>query len=218
MKLFVVLSIILMIGSYAHATEEGDLQFWTNTKISFKMNQDWNFSFNEELRYEDDMDKLCYYHSDVGVSSSSLIDGVKTGFNYRLYNHRSDNGPWHRVHSPHINLTFKGKIFDVPVSNRCRFQFIDNKDKPDLWKFRNKVTIKLDDFFKIGGLKPYVSDEFFINLADDTQINRNRLSAGLSYKINSNTSINTFYLWQTSKSGNNWKDIDVIGLSLSIKF
>jgi len=107
----------------------------------------------------------------------------------------------------------------LPISNRFRFQFIDNEEKEDLWVFRNKTTVKLDNIFTISKFKPYISDEFFISLKGDAQIRRNRLSVGFTHKLSNNVDTKIFYLLQTSKSSKNrWSDTDVFGFSLKFKF
>jgi len=199
-----------------YASEQKGTQIWTDASMEFKIYDSWDITLSEEMRYTDS--DLSYYHTDIGFSSKTLIKGTKVGLNYRLYRNKNSKDKWSRVQSPHINFTLYDNLFKLPVSNRFRFQFLDKKNASDMWVFRNKTTIKLDDIFSIGNFKPYLSNEFFMNLYDDTQINRNRISSGLSYKINKNVKTRIFYLLQTTKGNNEWSNLDVLGFSLNFKF
>jgi hypothetical protein len=66
-------------------------------------------------------------------------------------------------------------------------------------------------------LKPYVADEFFIPLNDDN-ITKNRVYAGVSFKLLENMTGDVFYLWQSSRSPGDWKDTNVLGTRLKFSF
>jgi hypothetical protein len=217
MKNILVIALIafVLFAGYAHASD--DTQFWNRYDFKFKLNETWKLSFNEEIRYSDKASRLIYYHHDIGLSTEKIIEGVEIGINYRLVNARSSDKDWKQINSPHVNFTFKN-ILDLPLSNRSRFQFLDNeKEFDDFWIYRNQTTVKLDQLFEIKNLKPYVSDEFFIRMDGPTEINRNRLSFGLSYKIKS-VDIKCFYMWQTTNAYDEWIDVDVVGLNVGFKF
>ena len=206
---------LLTIAGVSYGKE--DSQIWSDASLSFRMSDYWKFTFSEEFRFNDG-DSI-YHHSDVGISTDKLFENMDVGLNYRLYYHRKDGGQeWKQVHSPHLNFTFKSDLFDMPVSNRSRFQFLDNEEGQDYWKYRNKTTLKLDKWFTVYKFKPYVSNEIFINLRDDTQLNRNRASAGLTHKLSKNVDMKLFYLLQTSKKNKDWSSMDVFGFTFKFKF
>jgi hypothetical protein len=216
-KLLIVMlvAVLLSVAGISHGKE--DSQIWSDASLSLRMSDYWKFTFSEEFRFNDG-DSI-YHHSDVGISTDKLFENVEVGLNYRLYYHRKGSGEeWKQVHSPHFNFTYKSDLFELPISNRSRFQFLDNEEGLDYWKYRNKTTLKLDKLFTIYKFKPYVSNEIFVSLTDDTQINRNRLSAGLTYKLSKNVDMKMFYLWQSSKKNKEWLDMDVLGFSFKLKF
>jgi len=108
-------------------------------------------------------------------------------------------------------------MFDLDLSNRSRFEYRDRENKEDLWRYRNKTTVKFP--LKLTNLKlqPYIADEIFITLNDDN-VDRNRFYSGVSFNLSKDIKANIFYLWQTSRSGHQWKDINVLGTQLKILF
>jgi len=66
-------------------------------------------------------------------------------------------------------------------------------------------------------LQPYVADEVYINF-DEEDFNRNRVYSGVSFKLSENIGGEVYYLWQSSKSGGSWEDINVLGTKLKFYF
>ena len=66
-------------------------------------------------------------------------------------------------------------------------------------------------------LKPYLADEVFITLNDDN-IDGNRLYSGFSLDLSEDVKADVFYLWQSSRSGHGWTDINVLGFQFKAYF
>jgi hypothetical protein len=213
-----VLVCVSFLSGPCFAFDDGDFQWWTSTGVSFDINKDWRCSFEEEFRFGDDAGELYHHHSDLGFVYKSLADWVEMGFNYRQIFERTDSeGDWKRENRPHLNVTLKGRLFGFNVSDRSRFEYRDREDQEDCWRYRNQFTIKAP--FELTGLKlkPYVADEVFIPLNDDN-ITRNRVYAGVSFKLLEEMSGEVFYLWQSSRSCGDWNDINVLGTRLKFSF
>lgn len=103
------------------------------------------------------------------------------------------------------------------MSDRSRLEYRDREIKKDIWRYRNKLTIRLPLEFTELKLKPYLADEVFINL-DEEGYNRNRLYGGVSFELSKNLTGDIFYLWQSSRSGGGRKDINVLGTALKFHF
>jgi len=111
----------------------------------------------------------------------------------------------------------KCQLFGLNVSDRTRFEYRDREDKDDLWRYRNKVTVKLPLELTELKLKPYLADEVFIPLNDDN-ITKNRIYAGVSFQLLENMTGEVFYLWQSSRTAGDWKDTNVLGTRLKFRF
>ena len=114
------------------AFDDGDFQYWSSAKVSFDINKDWQCNFEEEFKFGDDAGELYYHHSDLGFVYRSFADWIDLGFNYRQISERSDSeGEWTQENRPHLNVTLKGQLFGLNVSNRSRFEFRDVEDNED---------------------------------------------------------------------------------------
>lgn len=209
---------ILLTSEICFATDDGDFQYWSSANVSLDIDKDWKITFAEEFRLGDDAGHLYYHHSDIGFVYKSLADWIDLGFNYKQVFERTDSeGEWKQENRPHLNITLKGRLFDLGLSSRSRFEYRDRENKKDLWRYRNKVTVKFPLELTSFKLQPYLADEVFINF-DEEDFNKNRLYAGLSLKLSKNIKGEVYYLWQSSKSGGDWKDINVLGTGLKFYF
>jgi hypothetical protein len=114
-------------------------------------------------------------------------------------------------------VTLKGKLFDCSVSSRNRIEYRDRTGTEDVWRYRNKFTVKLPFELTVLKLKPYTADEIFVTLNDDN-IDRNRLYFGVILPLGEGVDADIYYMWQASRSGGEWKDIEVLGTGLKFSF
>ena len=207
-----------LLSGPCFAFDDGDFQYWSTADGSFDINKDWKCSFEEEFRFGDDAGELYYHHSDLGFVYKGFAEWIDLGFNYRQVFERTDSeGEWTQENRPHLNVTLKGRLFGLSVSDRSRFEYRDREDKGDLWRYRNKVTVKLPLELTELKLKPYLADEVFVPL-DDDNITKNRVYAGVSFKVLENMTGEVFYLWQSSRSAGDWNDTNVLGTRLKFRF
>ena len=216
-----IVLIVILCAIYSKpcfAFDDGDFQWWTSAGASFEINKDWKCTFEEEFRLGDDAGELYYHHSDLGFVYGGFADWIDLGFNYRQVFARADSaGEWKQENRPHLNVTLKGQLFDLSVSNRSRFEFRDREDNEDHWRYRNKFTVKVPLELTELKLKPYVADEVFIPLNDDN-ISINRVYAGVSFEVLENMTGEVFYLWQSSRAPGDWNDTNVLGTRLKFRF
>ena len=208
---------VLLISEICFAFDDGDFQYWSTAKFSFDIDKDWKITFEEEFRLGDDAGHLYRHHSDLGFVYKSLADWIDLGFNYKQVFQKDSKGTWRQENRPHLNVTLKGKLFGLDLSDRSRLEYRDRENKKDLWRYRNKLTVKLPLELTALKLQPYLADEVFINL-DGEGYNRNRLYSGLSLKLSKNIKAEVYYLWQSSESSGGWEDINVLGTQLKFYF
>jgi hypothetical protein len=214
---FVITIAILAVSSGVCFASDDNFEYWATARTSFNINKDWECTFEEELRFKDGGGELYYHHSDLGFVYKSLADWIDLGVNFRKVYSKDSKGKWTQEDRPHLNATLKGKVFGLDVSDRSRLEYRDRENEKDVWRYRNKVTVKLP--VELTGLKlqPYVAEEVFINL-DEEGFNRNRLYSGFSVNVSKKVKGDIYYLWQTSKSDGKWNDINVIGTGLRFYF
>jgi len=208
---------VALISEVCLAFDDGDFQYWSKTGVSFDINKDWRFTFEEEFKLGDDAERLYCYSSDFGFVYKSFADWIDLGFNFKQEFAKDNNGRWRQENRPHFNITFKGRLLDLDLSNRSRFEYRDRENKKDLWRYRNKVTVKLPVELTKFKIQPYLADEVFFNF-DKVGYSRNRFYSGASFTLSKNIKGGIFYLWQASKSGGAWKDTHVLGTDLKFYF
>lgn len=212
----VMLTVVVLPSQVCGGFDDGDFQYWSAAKARFDINKNWYGTVEEEFRIGDDVERLYYRHTDLGVATS-LADWLTLGFNFRHITERGTGRDWIWENRPHVNLTFKWKLGDLALSDRSRFEYRDKYNAKDMWRYRNKFTVKFPWEFTPLKLKPYVAEEIFVDL-DQSGINRNRFYSGLSLKLSKNLLGNIYYLWQASSSKHQWNDIHVLGTQLEFRF
>lgn len=215
--LFVVVISGVFLDEICFATDDGDFQYWSTADFSFDINKDWKFKFQEELRLKEGGGHLYYHHSEAGLVYKSLADWIDFGFNYRQVFEKDSNNKWKQENRPHLNVTLKGKLLGLNVSDRSRLEYRDREEKEDVWRYRNKIKVNLPFELTNLKLKPYLADEIFVTLNDDN-VDRNRFFAGASFKLAKNLKGDIYYMWQSSRSSSGWTDINVLGTALKFSF
>lgn len=205
------------LNGVCFAFDDEDFQYWSTAKFSFDLDKDWGFTFAEEFKLSDDAGRLYYHHSDLGLVYKALADWIDLGANYRKAFEKDSKGEWRQENRPHLNITLKGRLLGLGVSNRSRFEYRDRENKKDLWRYRNKFTVKFPVQFRQLKCRLYVADEVFINF-DSEDFNKNRLYSGISFDLSKNIKGDIFYMRQSSKSGGSWNDINVLGTALKFYF
>jgi hypothetical protein len=214
----VVFVVAVLIGGMCLAYEDEGFQWWNNASVAFGVAEDWKCTFEQEFRLGDDGGNLYYEHSDLAFTYSGLAEWLDLGAGFRLVYEKDSSDDFKRENRPHLNVTLKGKLFDCSVSTRSRFEYRDRTAKEDVWRYRNKVTVKLPFELTRLKLKPYLADEIFITLNDDN-VDRNRVYAGTVFEPAKGLDADIYYMWQSSRSNSGtWKDIQVLGTALKFKF
>ena len=195
----------------------GDFEYRPTTSVSFNINKDWECSFEEEVRFRDTGGEFYYHHSDLGVVYKSIASWIDLGVNFRKVYKKDSKGKWTQEDRPHLNATLKGKVFGLDVSDRSRLEYRDIENEKDIWRYRNKLTVRLP--VELTGLKlqPFFAEEAFISM-DGKGYNSNRVYGGFGVKVSKNVKGDIFYMWQADKSDGSWKDTNVIGTSLKFYF
>jgi len=212
-----VIAVMTLASGTCFAYSDEGFQYWSVVSVSSDISEDWKVNFEQDFRLGDEGGNLYYEHSDLGFVYTGLGDWIDLGFNYRLIYEKDGADTRQPENRPHLNVTFKGKMFGLPVSDRSRLEYRDRKDKEDIWRYRNKVAVKLPWELTELKLKPYLANEFFLDFdADD--FNKNRFFAGASFKVAENLKLDIYYMWQATKTSREWQDINVLGTKLKFSF
>jgi hypothetical protein len=214
---FVAVTAVMLFNSVCLGGRNGDLEYWQTSALAFDISEDFAFTAAQEFRVGRHNGNPYLHNIDLGLVYKGLADGPDIGFSFKKEYEKDSGGKFRHENRPHLNLTFKRRIFDFDTSNRVRLEHRNRETKEDLFRLRNKTTVKLPYKFTKLKLQPYIADEVFINLGENN-INQNRLSFGLSSKLAKNINVGVYYMWKTSKSTDGWTGTNVIGTQLKFLF
>jgi hypothetical protein len=206
-----------LLGGACFAGRSGDLEYWQTQSASVDIDKDFALTVSEELRFGRHNGNPYLHNVDLGIVYKGLAEWLDLGFNFKKEYEQDSSGKFRHENRPNLNITVKGKLFGLPVSNRSRLAWRDFETKKEVWRYRNKSTVKLPLKLTKLSLQPYVAEEWFVNLGDDN-INQNRFFSGFSCKLANNISGSVYYLWKTSKISGGWRDTNVIGTQFKILF
>jgi len=217
-SVLIIAIVSVLVSGVCFGYEDEGFQWWSKAGASFNAAEDLKCSFEQEFRMGDDGGNFYYEHSDLGFTYSGLAEWLDAGVGFRLIYEKDSSDDFKRENMPYIIATLKGKLFDLPVSTRSRIEYRDRTDKEDVWRYRNKITVKLPVELTPLKLKPYLADEIFITLNDDN-MDRNRFYFGAAMPLSQSIEADIFYMWQTSRvDSGNWSDLQVLGTTLKFKF
>jgi hypothetical protein len=219
MKTGIVLGVFICLvlrSLSAFAGDNGDLQLWNTESIEVKLNDRWKAKVEEELRFENNISRLYYTHTDGGLVFK-VNDNLDFGAHYRQIFERKKK-EWEEEYRPYGYATFKWEWMDFKFSDKNRLEFRMKETTYDKWRYRNKLTAKFPWKWTSLEIQPYVADEIFIDLYGE-KLNRNRLYGGFGAKLMKHLKTDIFYMWQTSKQiPGKWKNYNVIGVKLNVVF
>ena len=221
MRRFLCLGIFLLIVLFAHqafaAFGDGDFQYWNTEQISWKVQEKWQISAEEEFRFGSSAGRFYYQHTDITLKYSGMADWFDIAAGYRLVYENKGQGKWAYENRPQFEGIFKMDLWDLKLSDRNRFEWRFPENKTSRWRYRNKLTFALPLKISELNFKPYVADEIFVDFKEG-ELNRNRLYGGIEFKLLKHLTFDIYYLWESTKSGKHWVNYNVLGTKLKAPF
>lgn len=198
----------------------GNLEFWEDATVSVDLDNDkkWGAYGTQETRFGRHNGNPFLYNFDMGIVYRGFADWLDVGVSFKKEYEQDSTGKFRSENRPHLNFTLKGKLFGLDTSNRIRIEYRDRQHKKDEYRFRNKTTIKIPCRALLDiGLQPFIAEEWLMNLGD-SNINQNRLYAGVSWTISKHLKSSLYYMWKASRGSGGWANTNVIGTSLKFPF
>jgi hypothetical protein len=208
---------VLLLGECCFGFEDGDFQFWQTAAASFDLNKDWTGAVEELLKFGDDAGHFYYHHTDLGFVYGGLADWIDLGFNYKELFLEDSDGHWSREKRPHLNVTFKGRLGTLDWTDGSRLEFRDRETEEDLWRYVNRLRVKLPWEFTKFKFRPYVADYLYVNL-EGRAFDKNRFLSGVSFELTKDIESELYYLWQSGRWDGRWEELNALGLQLKIAF
>lgn len=214
---FVVLICLGFVNGVCFGSKSGNLEYWQAQAVSVDINKDFYFTVSQEVRFGRHHGNPYLHNIDLALVYKGFADWVDIGFNFKKEYEQDSTGKFRHENRPHLNVTLKHRLFDYDFSNRSRLEWRDYENKEEVWRYRNKTTVKFPIKLTKYNLQPYVTEEFFMNLPEDN-INQNRLSSGFSFTLAKNVKGSIYYMFKKTKGTDGWTDTNVIGLQFKFLF
>jgi hypothetical protein len=211
-----VAAILLVIQSLSHAAPNPrNFDIKTGT---VKLNKYWRLTFEQDYIADDQGEDIRFTQSDMGLVCRPAVDWLELGINYRRIYERTEADPYKAIDRPHMNVTLRGQILALDVSDSLRFEYRNQENQKDFWRYRNKFAVRFPSLLKAVKLQPYLAHDFFVDLSDTSDFARNGFSSGASLRLSPNLMADFYYRWQTSRYEGVWYDYTILGTSLRLIF
>lgn len=214
--LLVVFVLMLLSGERAYAYDDHDFQVWNTDTEEVKVGKDLKVALEEEIRFGNNADDFYYHHYDAGIFYN-LSKYLNVGAGYRHIFSKS-KGKFKAESEPYMTATLSGEYAGFKFDDRSRLEYQHFGYQTDLWRYRNKFTLKFPWKFTKLEIQPYVSDEIFIRLGGMKVMNQNRFSSGFGLNLVKNVKVEIYYMLVSSKGVGRWTDTNVLGTKIKISF
>ena len=179
-----------------------DFQVWENFETEYNLNEKWLARFQEQVRFSENSTRFGYYYFDLG-GMYKIRKNIRINLDYVLVQKRRLEGTFSTRHQYNLYLNFRKKTRRFTFFDRIltEGQVVDLNVSPegrrlqDLY-LRNKLSAR---YALTKRISPFISDEIYLRLDGrdyERAFNRNRLSAGILYKITQYWLFEIFYIFE----------------------
>jgi len=212
-KLLIVVLLTSLFITNEWVLAENDGEYWSHYEIIGSVNNNLDFKVKPELRYNNDFVNHYYTHIEFGFDWK-VKDWLVLSPYYRHVN-ENKNDDWKVEYRPHLNAAVKWKFYKIIFNDRNRLEYRIKEDIK-FFRYRNKLTVKMQKYtqFKI---QPYLAEEPFYDF-DANELNKNRVYAGVNFKVLDNFKTDIFYILESRLKDGIWTNVNVLGAALKYSF
>ena len=210
MKNKFLLFFLALLPLFSMAQNE-DLELWSSVKFSKKINSKLRFELEEQVRWADSISVYKKNYTDIGISYKAF-KGHSLSANLRLVN-QADNEKHFRAHMD-LNSSINVKL-SIVLKQRIRIQQSwDELGAYDKTYFRSKWGIEMKTDF----INPYIAHEFYWKLDQQTNLDQQRSTLGISWNMSEDIKIKLFLRKENEINKNKPDKLSIIGIGARYKF
>ncbi|MBN2068556.1 MAG: DUF2490 domain-containing protein [Opitutales bacterium] len=201
----------------ASAFDDGDSQLWVSSSFTTSIAEKTSITISQEFRFGDDMSD-CYDVETYLGFTYKVNDAFNVAFGH-LHVEVEGSDEWKSSDIPTLDFIFKQSLAGGwKIDERFRVEYYFNEDAEDYDRYRFRVKLTSPWSWTSIGINPYVAVEPFYYSNSDSGFNRVRYYLGANMKFTDHISGNLFYLLQRDDRGSYWRDYNVLGFYLGVKF
>lgn len=216
-RFFCLLAGIFLISSVACSVVSAvsDFEYWNEESIEVSLTDRLSAEIEADFKFNDNASKHYYTSTDLGLTYE-FLDWFEGGVGYKQ-KYELKKAEWKGESRPYILCGIEWKLADWKFKNKARLEYRMKQGGDELFRFRDKLTIKSPWKWTQLGINPYVADEIFIQEKDNFY--KNRTYAGIGLKLFEHVEAEIYYLLEIEKEDSGWdKYTDVLGTELTLKF
>jgi len=224
-KMFLSLVLVTSI-SYSQTENTNDFEGWTTIGLEYKLNKNWSFELEEQLRLKENISEIDEYFTEIGVEYS-ISKKIKIGGGLR-YIKENDNKGKIQGYEDHfrfqVDVSYKHKINAFSLKYRIRYQ---NKNELGIGntegdyanqhiRFKTSMGYNIENW----NLKPKFSAEIYNHFekGEKNGYDKYRLTLGTEYKLKKLGKFTLFYRKEKELNERIPKTKNIIGLKYVYTF
>jgi len=211
--LSIILAACLVPLSEADAADPW--QYWNEVQLKHALKDSLDMRLKTEQKVRGGLTELFMTNFEVGLMCKPN-EHFEFGPLYKYEHEKSSSNIRTDENRFSLEGTFKWSQNNLKFSNRHRISHRDISGEKS-WRYRTRIEVawptKIGDF----RITPFISEEIFYDSRPD-KFNQNRAAVGFSKELSKNTSLELCYLIKSSRSGKDWNETNVIGLTYNIRF
>jgi hypothetical protein len=214
----VILSAALgLLWAAPHASASGDYEYWSKATLDIPISENWEFSFEGRLSFDDEARRLADHQEDYIFTCGGLVEWLDVGLGFKK-TLQKDGDEWLSEDRPYAIVIGRTVLAGIPVSSLSRFEYRIPEHEEESWQYRNRITVKSPATFTALKIQPYVAEEFFVGF-DGTGLNQQRVYSGLYIPLHEQIRLDLFYLWKLDEQDDDsWHDTNVLGTFVAFQF
>jgi hypothetical protein len=184
MRRMIEIALALIVLGAAPARADSDLQLWLEAGVSRKLGRGFEASFEQGIRFGDDVSRVEAVLPDLGVSYRPH-KSIRLGLGYRYEYERNRSGEMVARHRPHVEVRPRYEVWRLQLTYRLRYQLQIRSAEEFRHTVRNRLAVELKLKKPLKAWRPGISAEAFHRLddGDPVHLHKLRLIAGVTYKL-----------------------------------
>ncbi len=195
-----------------------DFQIWTYDSCFISLCKNLDFNLETNFRWKDNAHTFFYYHvlNELSFHLSSFLIISPT---YEQVWARADaDSPWRKEYRPQLSIYLSGtwRSFAWVDRSRIRYRIFEDNTLPNVWQYRNKLTIEPTQWV-LFRLHPLVWDEIFFE-EHQRGIYENRFFTGVRFNLLKCLQEEIGYMRQTRRTLLQWEGNDIFLVNFRAQF
>lgn len=183
--------------------------------MNVRLSEKWSAQASQEFRLADEVSEVGSYFIEAGLAHETRPWLVLGGGYRQQFTQREDD--WLNEERPFVSATLKWKWREFGLSDRNQVELRSIEDRPDEFRYRNRIMIESPDRWTLKGYHPYAASEFFFDDESD-QFLKHRFVLGMKGSPRDWLAADAYLMWETSDTGVADKStLIVAGLKLTAK-